>query len=120
MNFLKKAIWPFLFVAILVLAWDNPRVTNLAHTLQVRGWLMAGPNNQLAGEKSWSTAGTKDTLLITGIDTLTVVQITPKVSKAYLKYQCEDDTVFVTSDSSETTATKYSYLIVRNGYGATD
>lgn len=116
----KILLLALLVVSLVAIAWENPRATHITQNLQVRGWVMAGPNNTVAGERTWGSAGTADTLLVTGVDTLTVVTLTPKVSKSFLKYQCENDTIFVSSDSSETTATKYSYFIVRNGYGATD
>ena len=88
----------------------------------IQGW-MFGKDASFAGERTWGADGTADTLVVSNVDTTCVVFLTPKTATGTLRYDIKaaGDTIFVTSSGSETGGTdKYSYLIIRNGYGATD
>lgn len=93
------------------------------HNPLVQGWLF-GQDACFAGERTWGYSGTKDTLLITKVDTTCIVILTAKttqIENLFYDIKSAGDTVFVSADSAGVAATdKYSYLIIRNGYGATD
>jgi len=88
---------------------------------QIRGFLY-GKDAQFAGERAWGTTGTADTLIVTGVDTSCVVFLTSKSDSVYFYYDVgSSDTIFVTSNQSLTATTdKYSYLVIKNGYNASD
>lgn len=98
------------------------KVIDKVYNVQISGW-MFGKDAQFAGERTWAKASTLDTLVITGVDTTCAVFLQAKTDTiCHLKYDIRSagDTVFVTSDSTGTTTDKYSYLVIRNAYGASD
>jgi hypothetical protein len=121
---MKKNLFAAIILVVLIalLFLGSAQIYQSTTNLQVKGWLF-GKDNSFSGENTWGTTGTADTLLISGVDTTCVVFITPKTASGTLRYDVATagDTIFVTSSASETGGTdKYSYLIVRNGYGASD
>ena len=121
---MKKTLFALIAIVLvatlfLAAAQINGTLTNY----QVKGWLF-GKDISFAGERTWAKAATADTLVIPGVDTTCVVFLTAKTdSLINLQYDIRSagDSVFVKSDTTGRAATdKYSYLIVRNGYDATD
>ena len=121
---MKKTLFALIAIVLvatlfLAAAQINGTLTNY----QVKGWLF-GKDISFAGERTWAKTGTLDTLLVPGVDTTCVVYLaskTTQIENLFYDVATAGDTVFVTADSAGTAATdKYSYLIVRNGYGATD
>jgi len=108
---------------LVVMQVQSQRHLDRLQNPMVIGW-MFGQGNEFAGEQVWGYTGTADTLVITGLDTTCVVFLTAKTTdleNLYYDIHAAGDTLFVTSDSSGTADTdKYSYIIVRNAYGATD
>ena len=110
----------FLILVIMSLLFMGQ--AGILYNQQVQGWLY-GKDAQFAGERIWGTTGTADTLVITGVDVTCVVMLTAKTAMGDLSYDIEaaGDTVFVTSGGSETAATdKYGYIVIKNGYNASD
>jgi len=105
------------------LFWNGARpVSGPFNNILLDGWIFA-PDQSLAGQRTWNTTGTLDTLLISGVDTTCVVFLTAKTATGTLRYDVATagDTVFVTSSGSETGGTdKYNYFILRSVYGARD
>jgi len=124
-NYLKIGL-SFLLVSLLLLVVmqaNSQRSTDRLHNPQVQGWIF-GKSAGFAGERTWGYTSANDTIVITGIDTTCIVILTPKttqIENLFYDIKSAGDTLFVTADSAGTAGTdKYSYLIVRNGYGATD
>jgi len=119
----KKLFIAIILVALVALLFlGSAQIYQSTTNLQVKGWLF-GKDNSFAGERTWGTNGTADTLTISGVDTTCVVFLTPKTATGTLRYDIATagGSIFVTSTGSETGGTdKYSYMIIRNGYGATD
>jgi hypothetical protein len=123
MKTFKSGITAFLVIAlILTMTMLFTGQMNRLWNPQVQGFLY-GKDAQFAGERTWGTTGTLDTLVVTGVDITCTVYLTPKTATGTLRYDVATagDTVFVTSSGSETAATdKYSYLVIKNGYNASD
>jgi hypothetical protein len=108
----------FLSIVLFGAAQINGTLTNY----QVKGWLF-GKDAQFAGERTWAKTDTLDTLVVTGVDTTCAVFLQAKTTVIKgLTYDIRSagDSIFVESDSTGAATEKYSYLIVRNAYGATD
>lgn len=77
-----------------------------------------------SGEKTWAITGTKDTLLVTNVDTTCIVFLSEKNTViSWLKYDMGiyGDTVFVFSDSSEVAdSAKYAWEVIHGNTGATN
>lgn len=118
-----RTLLAMVLIAFIAIQISAVSPTAVERHLQVKGWLI-GKAAQFAGERTWGTTGTADTLVITGVDTLCAVLLTPKttgIENLYYDIRSAGDTVFVTSDSSGTASTdKYSYVIIYNAYGASD
>ena len=124
---MKKLLLALVPVAIILLSLvfflgDAQPIAGPFTNVQLKGWIFGGDAG-IAGERTWAKSGTADTLLVSGVDITCVVFLCPKTATGTLRYDVATagDTVFVTSSGSETATTdKYSYFIIRNGYGATD
>lgn len=122
-----KNIWVIMIAVVLISLFavlGSQSITKVERNLQVKGWLFGNASDKTwAGQTTWVTTGTADTLLVSGVDTTCVVFLAPKTATGTLRYDIATagDTIFVTSSGSETGGTdKYAWIVIRNAYGATD
>lgn len=116
------ALLVVVIACLLLMGQAKPIAGPFTNTL-LKGWVFA-PSQSICGQRAWGTTGSADTLVVSGVDTTCLVFLSNKTAiTGHLRYdiRAAGDTIFVTSDSSETASTdKYSYLIIRNAYGARD
>lgn len=89
----------------------TPRNWNPLYRPYVKGYLMV--ETRIGSQVTWSNADTLDTFVVAGIDTNWKVMITPVTKIEGLSYtiSANGDSVFVESDSAQTTSDKYNYFI---------
>jgi hypothetical protein len=119
----KKLTTILLILLCAIIAVGAVKSYTEGHNFKVKGWLF-GKDEEFVGQRDWGTTGLLDTLVISNVDTLCLVFLTGKTSNTgelYYDIATAGDTIFVTTEDTCTASTdKYNYMIVRNGYSATD
>lgn len=102
-----------LIIGVLFMIFTAQTPYQISTNLQVKGWLFG--TSTLRGERTWATAGAEDTIVVSGVDTNCYVLLQPDTSIiGILRLKSlVDDTIFVTSDSSEQAGDIYNYFILR-------